>query len=125
MDCFKNISVTFTGRQNMCSCLALNSTIDNLSCSVEYADMSGLYPLHPIITWTKDGNVFLKTEEPVPQRIDSYTFRSTSILTISASDTSTYLCIVNFSAPTDNRLFYIARNAPSFSSSCSITSKYF
>lgn len=108
-----------TGRGPTCNCSAINSTSNDLTCSVTYAD--GSYnPILARITWTADGYFFASTTpSPLLDRIAvNYVHTFTSSITVDVNDQRIFRCNLTFTAPMNISISYIARNAPDFFAPC-------
>ena len=75
------------------------------------------------MTWTT-GDVVYTTDTPSRTRIDEYTFKSTSTITVDNSVPENFTCIVTFNAPTDIIYAFIATNVPEFRASCSVEGEF-
>ena len=108
-------SLSGTGPQ--CSCVSINTTSSNVSCSIIYAD-STFDPIYPIATWKVNG-VYLATYTLDRKRIDPYVFLSQSTITTGTDSPDHYECELSFSAPDLSQFPFVVANAPEFNESCS------
>lgn len=104
-----------TGQGPDCGCTPINSTNVQLSCSVTFGD-SDFNKIYPNFTWTSNGNYY--TSNVGPRTRTNEVFVSTSSITISANDQTTYQCTLTFTPPDPTQFPYVATNAPVFSKSC-------
>lgn len=113
-----------TGQPPACNCTAISSTKNNITCSLTYYD-SSFNPINAKMTWTSNGN-FFRNDTPARTKIETYTWASTSFVTVDINDPATYQCTVTFAKPTSISvsLTYVATNAPQFSAPCAPLCKY-
>lgn len=110
------------GNGPVCTCDASDPNDVKLSCNVEYANFFN-QEIYPIITW-KNGNDVISSETLPPP--DAQQQQAVSTYHVASNDAKTYECQLNFSAPMAPQLLpsTVATNAPNFTKSCFIQSKY-
>ena len=113
--CFRLIA-SITGAGPTCNCNENNSTSNNLTCSVTYADAS-FNPIYAKVTWTADGSLYKIDTLNVRTKVNN-AFTSTSTITVGVNDPRTFQCNLTFTKPQSVSAPYIATNAPAFSAIC-------
>jgi len=99
-----------------CSCVSINTTSSNVSCSIIFAD-STFDPINAIATWKVNG-AYLATYTLERTRIDPYVFLSQSTITRDATSPDEYECELSFSGPDISQFPFVVPNAPEFNESC-------
>lgn len=110
------------GDEPECTC---DEKTARVSCSVDYAGYKE-QRIEPIMTWKDGRGVTLRKKQPTPSSLDVANpglQRSVFELSIAAYDARDYKCQLTFSAPSPKQPNYISRNAPSFTTSCSVKSE--
>lgn len=105
-----------------CVCTAIDATSAILACGVTYAE-SRIQPSYPLMTWVTDsGSVVVPEDRPTPVPNGNYD-DSTSYYTVYSNGASSYNCTLTYSAPDSAPISYLDLNPPTFTATCTVTSK--